>query len=72
MMDMVVDQISSKLVVSYERGCVPHVVVYPEFMAATAAELESMRPSEDVIAFLFESSRPFTITDYAMRWRYIA
>jgi homogentisate 1,2-dioxygenase len=51
---------------SYECGCVPHGVAYPEFKAATQAELQPMRISEGAIAFMFESSRPFTITDYAM------
>jgi homogentisate 1,2-dioxygenase len=50
---------------SYECGMVPHGVAYPEFKGASAAEPPQMRISEGTVALMFESSRPFTITDYA-------
>ncbi|KAI9759961.1 MAG: hypothetical protein M4579_001994 [Chaenotheca gracillima] len=50
---------------SYECGMVPHGVAYEEFKAASAAPPPEMRISEGAIAFMFESSRMFTITDYA-------
>jgi homogentisate 1,2-dioxygenase len=50
---------------SYECGCVPHGVAYPEFKAASSMELQPKRISEGAIAFMFESSRPFTIAEYA-------
>ncbi|KAF2085411.1 homogentisate 1,2-dioxygenase-like protein [Saccharata proteae CBS 121410] len=51
--------------VSFESGMVPHGVAYDEFKAASAAEPPQMRISNASIAFMFESSRPFTITDFA-------
>ncbi|KAJ8077493.1 hypothetical protein PM082_001924 [Marasmius tenuissimus] len=51
---------------SYETGFCPHGVSYEEFKKATEAELGPMRIHEDTIAFMFESSMSFTITDYAM------
>ncbi|OAL46582.1 homogentisate 1,2-dioxygenase [Pyrenochaeta sp. DS3sAY3a] len=51
--------------VSFECGMVPHGVAYEQFKAASAADPPQMRISEGSIAFMFESSRPFTITDYA-------
>jgi homogentisate 1,2-dioxygenase len=50
---------------SYECGFVPHGVAYEEWKAATEMELKPERISEGTIAFMFESSRPFTITDFA-------
>lgn len=44
---------------------VPHGVAYEEFKAATEIDPPAMRISEASMAFMFESSRPFTITDYA-------
>ncbi|KAA8902951.1 Homogentisate 1,2-dioxygenase [Sphaerosporella brunnea] len=52
---------------SFECGMVPHGVAYPEFKAATETAPPEMRISEGAIAFMFESSRAFTITDWAMR-----
>lgn len=51
--------------VSFECGMVPHGVAYEEFKAASDQVPPEMRISESSIAFMFESSRPFTITDYA-------
>src|SRR5277367_3502965 len=42
-------------------------ISHPEFKAATSAESDSLRISEGAIISKFESSRPFTITDYAMK-----
>jgi len=50
---------------SYECGMVPHGVAYEEFKAATENEPPVMQISKGAIAIMFESSRPFTITDYA-------
>jgi len=44
---------------------VPHGVAYEEFKAATEDAPPVMKISEGSIAVMFESSRPFTITDYA-------
>lgn len=44
---------------------VPHGVAYEEFKAASDQVPPETRISESSIAFMFESSRPFTITDYA-------
>ncbi|KAL4963626.1 putative homogentisate 1,2-dioxygenase [Aspergillus stella-maris] len=51
--------------ISFECGMVPHGVAYEEFKAATEVDPPVGRISEGSIAFMFESSRPFTITDYA-------
>ncbi|KAF8812720.1 homogentisate 1,2-dioxygenase [Phlegmacium glaucopus] len=51
---------------SYETGFCPHGVSYDEFKKASEADLVPMRISEGTIAFMFESSMMFTITDYAM------
>ncbi|KAJ9630844.1 hypothetical protein H2203_001369 [Taxawa tesnikishii (nom. ined.)] len=53
--------------VSFECGMVPHGVAYEEFKAASAQPPPEMRISEGAVAFMFESSRPFTITDWAMK-----
>lgn len=50
---------------SYECGMVPHGVAYEQFKAATENEPPVMQISKGTVAFMFESSRPFTITDYA-------
>jgi homogentisate 1,2-dioxygenase len=47
------------------RKVVPHGVAYEEFKAASENPPPVMRISEASIAFMFESSRAFTITDYA-------
>jgi homogentisate 1,2-dioxygenase len=44
---------------------VPHGVAYEEFRAATEAQPPEMQISSGSIAFMFESSRQFTIADYA-------
>jgi len=49
---------------SYETGCTPHGVAFPEFTAATEAELPPMVISEGAIAFMFESSLQFSIHDW--------
>ncbi|KAH8750426.1 homogentisate 1,2-dioxygenase [Hyaloscypha sp. PMI_1271] len=51
--------------VSFECGMVPHGVAYEEFKAASAQPPPEMQISKGAIAFMFESSRPFTVTDYA-------
>ncbi|KAF2460876.1 homogentisate 1,2-dioxygenase-like protein [Lineolata rhizophorae] len=51
--------------VSFECGMVPHGVAYEEFKAASANPPPEVRISEGAVAFMFESSRPFTITDWA-------
>ncbi|KAI4762465.1 homogentisate 1,2-dioxygenase [Aureobasidium sp. EXF-3400] len=50
---------------SYECGMVPHGVAYEEFKVATENEPPVMQISQGAIAIMFESSRPFTITDFA-------
>ena len=51
--------------VSFECGFVPHGVAYEEFKAASAQPPPEMRISEGAVAFMMESSRPFTITEWA-------
>jgi homogentisate 1,2-dioxygenase len=51
--------------ISFECGMVPHGVAYDEFKAATESAPPVMQISPASIAIMFESSRPFTITDYA-------
>ncbi|KAE8388687.1 Homogentisate 1,2-dioxygenase [Aspergillus alliaceus] len=51
--------------ISFECGMVPHGVAYEEFKAASEAPPPEIRISEASVAFMFESSRAFTITDYA-------
>ncbi|KAF2144755.1 uncharacterized protein K452DRAFT_325232 [Aplosporella prunicola CBS 121167] len=53
--------------ISFECGMVPHGVAYEEFKAATAADVPESRISEQSVAFMFESSRPFTVTEFAWR-----
>lgn len=53
--------------VSFECGMVPHGVAYQEFKAASDQPPPEMRISEGAVAFMFESSRPFTVTDWAMK-----
>jgi len=50
---------------SYETGCTPHGVAYPEFKEASTMDMKNMIISEGAIAVMFESSRPFTISEYA-------
>ncbi|KAJ7220230.1 homogentisate 1,2-dioxygenase [Mycena pura] len=52
---------------SYETGFCPHGVSYEEWSKATEMELKPMRIHEGTIAFMFESSMMFSITDYAMK-----
>jgi len=52
---------------SYETGFCPHGVSYEQFKGATEAELKPMRISEGTIAFMFESTMMWTMTDYAMK-----
>ncbi|THU86654.1 homogentisate 1,2-dioxygenase [Dendrothele bispora CBS 962.96] len=51
---------------SYENGFTPHGVSYEEWSKATSADLQPMRVHEGTMAFMFESSMMFTITDFAM------
>lgn len=51
---------------SFENGFCPHGVSYDEFKRASEIELAPMRIHEGTMAFMFESSMMFTITDYAM------
>ncbi|RDL37281.1 putative homogentisate 1,2-dioxygenase [Venustampulla echinocandica] len=53
--------------VSYESGNVPHGVAYEQFKAASASPPPEMQISQGAIAFMFESCRPFTITEYAWK-----
>ncbi|ANB11224.1 homogentisate 1,2-dioxygenase [Sugiyamaella lignohabitans] len=53
--------------VSYETGMTPHGVAYPEFKAASENPPPTQQISLGSMAFMFESSRPFTITDYAWK-----
>ncbi|KAF8576002.1 Homogentisate 1,2-dioxygenase [Ramaria rubella] len=52
---------------SYETGFCPHGVAYEEFKAASEGELKPQWISDGSIAFMFESSMMFTLTDYAMK-----
>jgi len=52
---------------SYETGFCPHGVSYEEFKKASEGEQKPMRIHEGTIAFMFESSMMFTITDFAMK-----
>lgn len=52
---------------SYETGFCPHGVSFETFKMASEMELEPMRVHEGTMAFMFESSMMFTITDYAMK-----
>ena len=51
--------------ISFECGFVPHGVAYEEFKAASAAPPPEMQISKGAVAFMMESSRMFTITDWA-------
>ncbi|UZJ55719.1 hypothetical protein CBS101457_005039 [Exobasidium rhododendri] len=51
---------------SYECGFTPHGVSFEEFEAATKEEQHPQFVSKGSIAFMFESSRMFTLTNYAM------
>lgn len=53
--------------VSFECGMVPHGVAYEEFKAASDAPPPEIQISKGAIAFMFESSRPFTIAEYAWK-----
>ncbi|KAH7118606.1 Homogentisate 1,2-dioxygenase [Dactylonectria estremocensis] len=53
--------------VSFECGFVPHGVAYEQFAAASRDDPPVMRISEGSVAFMFESSRAFTIADYAWK-----
>lgn len=45
----------------------PHGVAYPQFKAGSAAPPPVMQISKGTVAFMCESSRPFTITDWAWK-----
>ncbi|KAF5008134.1 hypothetical protein FDECE_5570 [Fusarium decemcellulare] len=51
--------------ISFECGMVPHGVAYEEFKAASAQPPPEMQISKGAIAFMFESCRQFTITEWA-------
>ncbi|KAK2020779.1 Homogentisate 1,2-dioxygenase [Colletotrichum zoysiae] len=51
--------------VSFECGWVPHGVAYEEFKAASAHPPPEMQISKGTVAFMFESCRQLTITDWA-------
>ena len=51
--------------ISFECGFVPHGVAYEEFKAASENQPPEMQISKGAVAFMMESSRPFTITDWA-------
>lgn len=46
---------------------VPHGVAYEEFKAVSAAPPPEMQISKGAIAFMFESSRPFTLMEWAWK-----
>ena len=46
---------------------VPHGVAYEQFKEATETAPPVMQISKGAIAVMFESSRPFTITEYAWK-----
>ncbi|KAK9382864.1 homogentisate 1,2-dioxygenase-like protein [Kockiozyma suomiensis] len=50
---------------SFETGMTPHGVAYEEFKAASADVPPEMRISPGSIAFMFESSRAFSIAEFA-------
>lgn len=49
------------------NSVVPHGVAYSEYKTATASEVPQMQISKGAIAIMFESSRPFTISEYAWK-----
>ncbi|EHK99030.1 putative Homogentisate 1,2-dioxygenase [Glarea lozoyensis 74030] len=51
--------------VSFECGNVPHGVAYEQFKMASANPPPEMRISEGAIAFMFESNRMFSVSEYA-------
>ncbi|TCD61924.1 hypothetical protein EIP91_007716 [Steccherinum ochraceum] len=52
--------------VSYETGFCPHGVSWDVYKAASEMDLVPMRVHEGTLAFMFESSMMFGITDFAM------
>ncbi|KAF3092605.1 hypothetical protein TWF569_003669 [Orbilia oligospora] len=52
---------------SFECGMVPHGVAYEEYHAASSQPPPEIQISPGSIAFMFESSRAFTITDFAWK-----
>lgn len=46
---------------------VPHGVAYEQYIAATESEPPVMQISLNSVAFMFESGRPFTISDHAWK-----
>ncbi|OAP56589.1 hypothetical protein AYL99_08701 [Fonsecaea erecta] len=50
---------------SYECGHVPHGTAYEEYKAVTEQELPPRQISKGTMVFVFESSMPMSITDYA-------
>lgn len=53
--------------VSFETGMTPHGVAYPEFKEASENEQPELQISKGSVAFMFESCRAFSITDYAWK-----
>ncbi|KAI0071985.1 homogentisate 1,2-dioxygenase [Panus rudis PR-1116 ss-1] len=53
--------------ISYETGFCPHGVSWEEYKKASEMELVPMRVHEGTLAFMFESSMPFGITEFAMK-----
>ncbi|KAH8100772.1 homogentisate 1,2-dioxygenase [Cristinia sonorae] len=53
--------------VSYETGFCPHGVSWEVYNAASTMELTPQRVHEGTLAFMFESSMMFGITDFAMK-----
>ncbi|KAJ0309713.1 hypothetical protein Brms1b_009108 [Colletotrichum noveboracense] len=51
--------------ISFECGFVPHGVAYEQFAAASKEDPPVMQISHGSIAFMFETSRALTITDWA-------
>ncbi|KAI5799114.1 putative homogentisate 1,2-dioxygenase [Peziza echinospora] len=52
--------------ISFEVGMTPHGVAYPQFKSASASPPPVMKISPGSIAFMCESSRQFTVTEWAM------
>lgn len=50
---------------NHQKKVAPHGVAYTESQEASNTTLPITRISEGSIAFMFESSRPFTITEFA-------
>ena len=53
--------------VSFECGFVPHGVAYEEFVAASQEVQAEVQISKGAVAFMFESCRMLTVTEWAWR-----